>query len=114
MEGNTKDMAIYLFESCSAILKAMPAKERYDMDEMEIVFADNLNGRLKANRTYGFIDAFQALEDGGKPVGLIILNWEDPENMAVKEFPGLTTEEASLLMHSFAEAQDQAKENHEE
>jgi hypothetical protein len=113
MENNNRESMLFLFESANSILRTLPSKERYDMDDLEVVFIDTINGKLKANRTFGFLDTLEAINNGGKPVGLLLLNWEDPDNMQVKEFPGLTTEESSVLTHAFAEAQDQAKEEYE-
>lgn len=85
--------------------------ERRSFDDIEMVFIDVVNGRPRFDRAFTFVDVIECLSRGAKPIGLILLHWDGADKMKTLELPNLTTTEQELLMHAFAEAQDEAKEN---
>src|SRR5208337_4072825 len=106
-----RDKIVALFEAGSSILKLVPRRKRVRIDEIEVVFLDVVNGKNQARRAFTFADILEAIEDGSKPIGLILIDWNDPEKMESKEFSGLTPDEVQILMNAFAEAQDQQKDD---
>jgi hypothetical protein len=106
MEGTVQDVILFLFENSA---KAIKTKNFRNVDSVEVVFVDIVNGRAKHHRANGFHEILQAVENGGTPVGVIGLNWVGTES-SVYEFPGITPEQQNLLMHAFAEAQDEQEE----
>lgn len=114
MENELKERLASLFESGSVIMKSLPRRQRHRIDEVEVVFVDVVNGRAKPRRAFTFMDIMEAIEDGAKPIGLIIVDWSDSDKMEMKEFPSLSTEDQSILAAAFAESQDQQKEEFED
>lgn len=112
MDAELKERLASLFESGSGIMKSLPRRRRHRIDEVEVVFVDLINGRAKPRRAFTFMDIMEAVEDGAKAIGLIIVDWSDPEKMEMKEFAKLSTEEQSILAAAFAESQDQQKEEY--
>jgi hypothetical protein len=107
MEDNLKQAASYLFEGVDSIIQSLTPRKRIDIDDIMIVYIDNVNGKFKCRSSYSLLDIWAYLRDGSKPVGVIFMSWTDAEHMKVKEFPNLSEEEQSLLAHAFAEAQDE-------
>lgn len=111
MEPEIQARLITLFESGQVILKSIGPSKRRRIDEIEIVFLDVVNGRNKSRRVQGFAEILEALEDGSTPIGLIFIDWGDPDKMESKEFPGLDAAATQTLLSAFAEAQDQCRED---
>ncbi len=111
MESEMREKIVALFEAGSSILKLIPRRKRVRIDEVEIVFVDSVNGKNKPRRATTFAEILEAVEDGSKPIGLIFIDWNDPERMESKEFSGISSDETQILMNAFAEAQDQQKDD---
>lgn len=111
---DSSSLIIDLFLQATKILLSLPRNERRDLDEVEVVFVDNINGNLKPRRTCGFLEVITAIADKGKPVGLILEQWGSSSQMRVMPFTGIALGEEQALMSAFAEAQDEAHEFEDE
>lgn len=114
MDSEQRDRLVGLFEAVNSIVKSIPRRKRMSVDEFEIVFVDSVNGRNKHRRAYTFIEIMEAIEDGSKPVGVILLYWMNPDAMEMKEFSNISHDEQATLAAAFAEAQDQQQQESEE
>ena len=110
MDSELRNRVVALFEETFKVFDALPPSQRKALEEYELVFVHVVNGRHKPERVFAVADLIRALEDGGKPVGLIIGHWLDVDKMTVKEFPNLTVAEQVALHAAFAEYQDESKE----
>lgn len=97
-----------------SIMESVPKRKLEKADDLEMVFIDNINGKLKHRTAGTLIEIYQCLRDGGKPVGVLLLNYSNHEDIIVREFPNLSQEEKGLAIYAFAEAQDDFKEMNEE
>ncbi len=114
MDDAVKEKVLSMFGGVSDIIESIPPRKRGIIDEIEIVFVDIVNTKAKVRRTLNLFELFNAIKDGSEPIGLILINWSDPEEMQSRELPGISIEEQSLLLNAFAEAQDELKEVHSE
>ena len=111
--SDIRDLAGILFETGAALFNSIPPRKRNDVDEVEVVFVDIVNGKSKPRREFTFQGILVALQDGSKPVGLTFIHWQSADKMSMKAFPGLSPVEESTLAEAFAEAQDQQREEFE-
>ena len=105
MEPEMQVQLVKMFEAGQSILKSVGPSKRRKIDEVEVVFLNVVNGRNKPSREWTWTDVLDALEGGGKPIGLIFVK-EDPDDMEHQAFPDLGAEETQVLLTAFAEAQD--------
>lgn len=110
METDLLESLSRLFTSGSEVMRRLPRGLKNNLDEVEVVFMDTVNGRPKHRRGFTFIDIMEAIEERSKPIGLILINWNDVDEMQMKEFPNLTSIEQAILAAAFAESQDQQNE----
>lgn len=93
-------------------IQSLPPRKKKNIDGIEIVFLDNINGHMKHNRSYTLSEVIEALQSGGTPIGIILMKWDAPEEMEFKELPGISSEAQAVLIHAFAEAQDEVNETY--
>lgn len=98
----------------SELMKNVTPRDRMNVDEVELVFVDNLNGKLKPRRTFTFLDMMEAIEEGSKPIGIILLNYSDSDLVSSRQLPDIGPEAQEALMHALAEAQDQVNRHSNE
>lgn len=104
----TQEKILHLFEGLISLVGSIAPRNLKKVSDSEIVFADLVNGKLRHRTVNSIIDILDAIKDDSKPIGIILCTW-DLDTMYTKEFPGLTTEEQQLLMHAFAESQDERR-----
>jgi len=113
MEQELKDRVFDLFEKSSALIRSLGHRKRQKIDEIEVVFVHNVNGRNKPARASSFQFVLEAIEDGGRPIGLILVEYLDAESMKMMLFPNPNPGDEELLATAFAESQDEQKEFNE-
>jgi hypothetical protein len=112
MEESLKEAALSFFENVDSILTRMTPRNKADIDEVIVVYIDTVNGKPKHRTNYNLLEIWTALNEGSKPIGLILMNWNG-NDIKMKEFPNITTEEQAILVHALAETQDQNAEERE-
>lgn len=96
-----------LFKNTSLLIESMRPRAMREVDEIEVVFMDNVNNRYKHKRAYTFKDVLEGFSNGGTPVGLILLHWNDSSKTKSKAFANLPDHAQEVLIHALAEAQDE-------
>lgn len=112
MDTEISKSVLLIFDQAISKLSSMPKRKREDISDVEVVFADIINGRTKHNSCGDLATIIEALERGGKPIGLLFLDWRDSEKTEAFEFPGISSDEAEALIHALATAQDDIEEMH--
>ena len=109
MDTNKMETLLNLFRDVIQLLEDMAPRDKRKINDVEVVFMDNINGKNKHNRAYSFLEIVQAISDGGTPIGIILLRWDNPDKAESKALPNIPEHASELLAHSLAEAQDEAK-----
>lgn len=96
-----------LYRNINEIITSMSPRERRRIEEMEVIFVDKVNGAPVGKVAYSFKDVIDAIQLGGKPIGILI---GDITPREAKRFPDLTVKEEEILMSMLAEAQDEEED----
>lgn len=106
--------AVSLMLAAEHVVRTLPTRIKINTDDVEVVFLDNVNGRMKPRRARGFLEVIEALNDGSTPIGFLLICWTDAEKITAKPMDALSNEGQAALAHALAEAQDEARETDEE
>lgn len=99
--------ALIALEPALDLVGNLSPRAKRDIDDIEVVFIDFINGKPKFNRAYNFPCIVEELANGGTVIGVLLVNWSNANNTKVIPVKGIPDSSLELLSHALAEAQDE-------